>query len=95
MPECAAFPERDRVIFEVLYGCGLRNLELVGINLDDIRWSDEAILVRGKGSKERYVLFGESAREALRVYLPIRQHLLNSRKRSAPALLLNGLRSNT
>jgi integrase/recombinase XerC len=90
MPDCAAFPERDRVIFELLYGCGLRNSELIGINLDDIRWSDEAILVRGKGSKERYVLFGESAREALRVYLPTRQRLLNSKKRSAPALLLNG-----
>ncbi len=53
MPEVAAFPERDRLMFELLYGCGIRNSELVGINLDDIRLSAEAILIRGKGKKER------------------------------------------
>ncbi|HEX8925026.1 MAG TPA: site-specific integrase, partial [Terriglobales bacterium] len=66
MPETAAFPERDRVIFELLYGCGIRNSELIGINLQDIHWAREAILVRGKGKKERYVLFGESAKLALK-----------------------------
>jgi len=51
LPENAAFPARDRVIFELLYGCGLRNSELVGIKLDDIGWSNEAIRVRGKGKR--------------------------------------------
>jgi len=37
MPEVAAFPERDRLLLELLYGCGIRNSELIGINLDDIR----------------------------------------------------------
>src|SRR6202035_2860139 len=37
MPEIASFPERDRILFELLYGCGIRNSELIGINLDDIR----------------------------------------------------------
>src|SRR5579863_10774241 len=36
MPEVAAFPERDRLMLELLYGCGIRNSELVGINLDDV-----------------------------------------------------------
>jgi integrase/recombinase XerC len=90
MPDCAAFPERDRAIFELLYGCGLRNSELIGINLEDIRWSNEAILVRGKGRKERYVPFGDSVRLALREYLPVRQRLLADKKKSALALLLNG-----
>src|SRR5262249_15665508 len=36
LPDSAAFPERDRAIFELLYGCGLRNSELVGIELSDI-----------------------------------------------------------
>src|SRR6478609_4895499 len=57
----AAWPERDRVIFELLYGCGIRNAELVGINLDSVKWGDDAILVRGKGRKERLVPLGDEA----------------------------------
>src|SRR5579862_1462867 len=73
MPEVAAFPERDKIMFELLYGCGIRNSELVGINLDDVRVSTEAILIRGKGKKERYVPFGNSVRVALTEYMPARQ----------------------
>src|SRR5215472_14844364 len=89
MPEVAAFPERDRLILELLYGCGIRNSELIGINLDDIRVSAEAILIRGKGKKERYVPFGGSAAAALRAYLPERARLLGEKKKTSPALLLN------
>ena len=77
MPEEAAFPERDRIMFELLYGCGIRNSELIGINLDDIRLSAEAILIRGKGKKERYVPFGDSVKTALASYLPARQRMLS------------------
>jgi len=55
----------------------------VGINLDDISMSNEAILIRGKGKKERYVPFGGSALAALAVYLPWRQQLLAT-LRNAP-----------
>ncbi len=89
MTAAATFPERDRAMLELLYGCGIRNSELIGINLDDIRWSGEAILIRGKGRKERYVPFGDSAAQALAAYLPARQKLLHERKRSSPALLIN------
>ncbi len=98
MPEAASFPERDRLMFELLYGCGIRNSELVGINLDDISLSNEAILIRGKGKKERYVPFGGSALGALSVYLPWRQQLLATLKlagkntiagKGGPALLIN------
>jgi integrase/recombinase XerC len=102
MPEIASFPERDLLLFELLYGCGIRNSELVGINLEDISLSNEAILIRGKGKKERYVPFGGSALAALSIYLPSRQHLLatllvtkNHKLRNAPttkgtsALLVN------
>src|SRR6266849_9315540 len=85
MPEVASFPERDRLMFELLYGCGIRNSELVGINLDDISLSNEAILIRGKGKKERYVPFGGSALAALSVYLPWRQQLLATLKKTLPA----------
>jgi integrase/recombinase XerC len=89
MPEVAAFPERDRLLLELLYGCGIRNSELVGINLDDISLNAEAILIRGKGKKERYVPFGGSVRAALAAYLPWRQKLLQSLKRTNSALMLN------
>lgn len=89
MPEVAAFPERDRLMFELLYGCGIRNSELVGINLDDIRLSNEAILIRGKGKKERYVPFGDSVKSALAAYLSLRSQLLAERKKNTNALLIN------
>jgi integrase/recombinase XerC len=89
MPEIAAFPERDRLLLELLYGCGIRNSELVGINLDDISMNAEAILIRGKGKKERYVPFGASVRAALAEYLPWRQKLLQSLKKTNSALMLN------
>src|SRR5580700_9700113 len=85
MPEEAAFPERDRLMFELLYGCGIRNSELVGINLDDIRLSAEAILIRGKGKKERYVPFGDSVKSALASYLPLRLRMLAARKKNTNA----------
>jgi integrase/recombinase XerC len=71
--EAAAWPERDRVIFELLYGCGIRNSELVGLDMGHIRWKDDAILVRGKGRKERLVPLGDEAAAALRVYVPLRE----------------------
>jgi len=89
MPEVASFPERDRLMLELLYGCGIRNSELVGINVDDIRLSAEAILIRGKGKKERYVPFGGAARSALAAYLPWRQQLLATLKSTSAALLVN------
>jgi integrase/recombinase XerC len=76
--EAAAWPERDRVIFELLYGCGIRNSELVGIDMPDIQWKNEAILVKGKGRKQRYVPLGDEAAIALRAYLPLREEKLRA-----------------
>ncbi len=87
--DLATWPERDRVIFELLYGCGIRNAELVGLDLRDIHWANEAILVRGKGRKERYVPLGDAAAEALRKYLPLREAKLAAAGKSSDALLLN------
>jgi len=71
--DAAAWPERDRVIFELLYGCGIRNSELVGLNMNSVKWGDDAVLVRGKGKKERLVPLGDEAAVALRAYLPLRE----------------------
>jgi len=89
IPEAAAFPERDLLMLELLYGCGIRNSELTGINLEDIRRSAEAILIRGKGKKERYVPFGDSVKSALAAYFPEREKLLAEVKKKSTALLLN------
>jgi integrase/recombinase XerC len=76
--DAAAWPERDRMIFELLYGCGIRNSELVGIDLPDIHWKNDAILVKGKGRKQRYVPLGDEAALAMRAYLPLREARLRA-----------------
>jgi integrase/recombinase XerC len=85
--KAAAWPERDRMIFELLYGCGIRNAELVGLNLADVQWAREVLLVRGKGRKQRYVPLGDAAADAIRGYLPSRELRLAGRKMEA--LILN------
>ncbi len=89
MPEAASFPERDRLMLELLYGSGIRNAELTGINVDDVRLSAEAILIRGKGKKQRYVPFGDTAKSALLAYLPVRQKVLSETRKNTSALLIN------
>jgi integrase/recombinase XerC len=89
LPENAAFPERDRAIFELLYGCGLRNSELVGIEIGDIEDANGVILVRGKGKKQRYVPLEGAAAEALKVYREARQKFLHESGKSTRRLLIN------
>jgi integrase/recombinase XerC len=77
----------------MLYGCGIRNAELVGLNLEDIHWANEAILVRGKGQKQRYVPLGDTAAAALRAYLAERSARLaavtDQKESKTPALFVN------
>ncbi len=49
---------------------------MIGLNLEDIHWANEAILIRGKGHKQRYVPLGDAAAQALRAYLAERAALL-------------------
>ena len=63
------YPARDVAIFELLYGCGLRISELVGLSLPDIDLHERWLRVMGKGRKERDVPFGERALAALQQYL--------------------------
>jgi integrase/recombinase XerC len=76
--EAATWPERDRVIFELLYGCGIRNSELCGLDLASVLWRDDAVKVFGKGKKERLVPLGDEAAAAIRAYLPMRQQKLET-----------------
>jgi integrase/recombinase XerC len=65
-------PERDLALFELLYGCGLRISELVGLNLEDFDFSERWIRVRGKGRKERLVPYASKAAAALAKYVSAR-----------------------
>lgn len=84
-------PARDLAIFELLYGCGLRISELVGLNLDDFDFSERWIRVRGKGKKERQVPYASKASAALERYLEIRRNIERAPTQpgDARALFLN------
>ena len=91
--DAASWPARDKAILELLYGCGVRNAELTGMNIRDIHWGNEAILVRGKGQKQRLVPLGDAAAQALRAYLGERSARLTAKFGSkgvdSPALFLS------
>jgi len=62
---------RDRAILELLYAAGVRVSEIVALDLKDIDLGSRQIRVWGKGSKERMVLMGRPAAEALKLYLDL------------------------
>jgi integrase/recombinase XerC len=90
-PDCDK-PEglRDRAIMELLYATGLRVSELVGLKVSDLDGGEMEFRVVGKGSKERVVLLGRAAREALNDYIDGgRRELASRAKTGSSALFLN------
>ncbi len=81
---------RDRAMLEVLYGCGLRVSELVGLDTTDVFFDEGLLRVMGKGSRERAVPIGGMAEAALSTYLSQgRPHLSSRARRAVPAVFLN------
>ncbi len=64
--------KRDRAILEVLYACGLRVSECVGLRISDLFFGEGYVRVTGKGDKQRIVPIGESAMDAVRAYMEAR-----------------------
>jgi integrase/recombinase XerD len=60
---------RDRALLEVMYACGLRASEVIGLEVPDVDLDEGLLRARGKGSKERVVPVGSAAVGALRTYL--------------------------
>src|SRR3954449_8024498 len=92
IPSGAPLELRDRAMFEVAYGCGLRAEELVNLDVEDLDPDAEEMRVTGKGSKTRIVPAGEPAWRALELYLDrARPKLANdgAGARAEPALFIS------
>lgn len=60
--------ERDKAILEVLYGCGLRVSEVIGLRISDLHFNEGLIVVTGKGNKQRLVPVGAAAQKQVTIY---------------------------
>ena len=86
--EGKAEDQRNRAIFEVLDGCGLRVSELVNLKISQVYMDEEFILVEGKGNKQRLVPLSVPARKAISLYLYDRNRL-DIKKGNEDILFLN------
>lgn len=79
----------QKVIVELLYGCGLRVSELVGLKINDIDILAKYIMASGKGSKERLVPLGNKSVDALKLYLLQREFIIKKYRLDTKKLLIN------
>ncbi|MBR2526737.1 tyrosine recombinase XerD [bacterium] len=79
----------ERVIVELLYGCGLRVSELINLKINNFDLNAKYLTAFGKGSKERIVPIGKKAIHAIKEYLPFRDFLLKKFKLDTKILLIN------
>lgn len=80
--------QRNKAIIEVLFSCGLRVSELVGLRLSDLYLDEQFVRVRGKGNKERFVPISESAIKHLRYWF-IDRNLMNIKPGEEDYVFLN------
>jgi integrase/recombinase XerC len=81
---------RNRALLEVLYGTGIRVSECANLTLKQIDFNVSAMLIHGKGNKDRYVVFGQRCADALHKYLDtVRMELAGVRGLVEPHVFLN------
>jgi integrase/recombinase XerC len=78
---------RDQLIFELLYGAGLRISELVGLRYEHVDLSTGVLRIKGKGGKERLAPMGEMATRALRLH---REEFIENPEPTDPVVAVNG-----
>ncbi len=78
----------EHVIMELLYSCGLRVSELVNLKLNDIDLNSKYVRCFGKGSKERIIPMGETAKNVIKEYLPQRELLIKKYNLNTKSLLI-------
>lgn len=78
----------QHVIMELLYSCGLRVSELVNLKLNDIDLASKYIRCFGKGSKERIIPIGETAKNVVKKYLPQRELIIKKYNLNTKRLLI-------
>lgn len=86
-PKQRAVRMRDKAMLELLYATGMRVAELVGLDVNDLVFSNRTVKVTGKGNKQRVIPFGAPAEKALRLWLDRGRSLLCNSK-SSDALFL-------
>jgi len=80
---------RDRALLELLYGTGARISEAVGLAVDDVDLEGAAVLLHGKGSKDRLVPLGQYARGSVEAYLVRGRPALAAAGRGTSAMFVN------
>jgi integrase/recombinase XerC/integrase/recombinase XerD len=95
IPATTPLEVRDRAMFELAYGSGLRAQELVTLAVEAVDFDAEAVRVEGKGEKTRLVPVGEHARRALERYLQRARPALDVHRDGALFLSKSGRRLST
>ena len=80
---------RDKAMFELMYGCGLRVSELTLLNVGDVYLDYNELRVTGKGRKERLLPLGREAKTAILKWLPVRECFMNRLENESPLFLSN------
>ncbi|MBM3894542.1 tyrosine recombinase XerD [Candidatus Dependentiae bacterium] len=85
----SSHPLRDRAIMEILYATGVRSSELSEMRVENINFQEKTIKIKGKGKKERIVLFNDSAKKKLQLYMTQERNALLADIRDHGILFIN------
>ncbi|MBL4712161.1 MAG: tyrosine recombinase XerC, partial [Gammaproteobacteria bacterium] len=88
-------PVRNRAMMELMYACGLRLSELSGLNMRDIDWQQQTLVVTGKGQKQRRIPFGGKAKTAINHWLKHRALLTDKSEQALFVSIRGGRLSNS